>query len=440
MKGFRMPRANPETITVTNPWSYTQLNGNNFFGNSSCVVFRRDYTGGLPTVGYPRRKITNSHSVTKRYIKDRGTWTQYYSFRDDANYGGKPTVNYVNVQDSTIDGQWWLSQGISNIPSGCPYSIGPLSHDKGSLNKAIDRAIDAVADRKINLAQVFAERAQTVRLIQNTLLQIGGAAWMLRRGNWKGACESLGYHPRRKPTGQPSKDWLALQYGWLPLLNDVKGAAETLAQKMLGNALLIKVQQSAKYDWPDYSHTHRKSFAGDVLGDFRWDFNGGVTNSKCQLTFTVNNQFQRDAQVLGITDPLTLAWELLPWSFVIDWFIPIGNFVQRLNYDSGLQYVDGFTTQFTRQSGSLVPVGGTYTGNRVGSDGKKATSVLGGSAAKFEHYKLDRIWLSKPPRPSYPRFKDPFSPVHVLNALALAERAFARNRTQVKYFDDGYSS
>jgi hypothetical protein len=26
-------------------------------------------------------------------------------------------------------------------------------------------------------------------------------------------------------------------------------------------------------------------------------------------------------------DPVPMAWELLPWSFVVDWFIPIGNYL-----------------------------------------------------------------------------------------------------------------
>ncbi len=29
----------------------------------------------------------------------------------------------------------------------------------------------------------------------------------------------------------------------------------------------------------------------------------------------------------GLTDPSSVLWELTPWSFVIDWFIPIGNYL-----------------------------------------------------------------------------------------------------------------
>lgn len=30
----------------------------------------------------------------------------------------------------------------------------------------------------------------------------------------------------------------------------------------------------------------------------------------------------------GLQDPLSVAWELLPYSFVLDWFIPVGNYLQ----------------------------------------------------------------------------------------------------------------
>jgi hypothetical protein len=34
---------------------------------------------------------------------------------------------------------------------------------------------------------------------------------------------------------------------------------------------------------------------------------------------------------LGLTDPLSVAWELIPYSFVVDWFVPIGTYLDNLN-------------------------------------------------------------------------------------------------------------
>jgi hypothetical protein len=38
----------------------------------------------------------------------------------------------------------------------------------------------------------------------------------------------------------------------------------------------------------------------------------------------------------GLKDPLSVAWELLPYSFVADWFIPIGDFLQARGLSQAL--------------------------------------------------------------------------------------------------------
>jgi hypothetical protein len=56
------------------------------------------------------------------------------------------------------------------------------------------------------------------------------------------------------------------------------------------------------------------------------------------------------ARQLGLLDPLSVAWELLPWSFVIDWFIPIGAYLDVLN---GIPALKGrfLTTEVIRRVG-----------------------------------------------------------------------------------------
>ncbi len=34
---------------------------------------------------------------------------------------------------------------------------------------------------------------------------------------------------------------------------------------------------------------------------------------------------------LGLTDPYSVAWDLLPFSFIADWFIPIGTYLDNYN-------------------------------------------------------------------------------------------------------------
>jgi hypothetical protein len=41
----------------------------------------------------------------------------------------------------------------------------------------------------------------------------------------------------------------------------------------------------------------------------------------------MENEHETVNQSLGLADPLSVAWELTPWSFVVDWFLPVGDYL-----------------------------------------------------------------------------------------------------------------
>lgn len=108
--------------------------------------------------------------------------------------------------------------------------------------------------------------------------------------------------------------WLEFSYGWLPLLQDVKGAAEFLSQQLetpLQTVVRVTRQVSSKGinssspTWYKYASS-------------------GVT---AQKWYKVTISEIDTVGLSGLTDPLSVAWELVPFSFVLDWFIPVGNFL-----------------------------------------------------------------------------------------------------------------
>jgi hypothetical protein len=119
---------------------------------------------------------------------------------------------------------------------------------------------------------------------------------------------------------------------------------------------------------------------------------------------------------LGLINPLEIVWELLPYSFVVDWFLPIGNWLSSMTADAG----------FTFQGGSLSCM------SKVKSDGVKdvvwlnhptaqasgATPVLTGQSFNF----VRTCYASSPVPGLY--FKNPLSATHIANAMALLALAF----------------
>lgn len=57
---------------------------------------------------------------------------------------------------------------------------------------------------------------------------------------------------------------------------------------------------------------------------------------------------------LGLKDPLSIAWELVPYSFVADWFIPIGAWLQARGLQQAVKgtFVSSLTEKFEQRGAS----------------------------------------------------------------------------------------
>jgi hypothetical protein len=68
---------------------------------------------------------------------------------------------------------------------------------------------------------------------------------------------------------------------------------------------------------------------------------GGKLRVTCTMT--------AELETLGLLNPLSLAWELLPYSFVIDWFLPIGDYLAATTASAGMTWVNGWSRTERKQ-------------------------------------------------------------------------------------------
>lgn len=198
-------------------------------------------------------------------------------------------------------------------------------------------------DSSINLAQSFAERRQVEGMFTDYGRRLVKAYSSLRKGNVSGVFNALlgtGNRPPkgwkrtiRDTTGVASDSWLAWQYGVRPLISDLQGAVEEYWKVRAVAPVIRRYKLGASND----------ERAGATL----------VTASPPQTITTTATQkasivcyaeFQDSAQAwdqsadrLGLTNPALLAWELIPYSFVIDWFINVGEFLEASGSFTGLE-------------------------------------------------------------------------------------------------------
>jgi hypothetical protein len=260
----------------------------------------------------------------------------------------------------------------------------------------------------VNLGIAFAERNKTAQMLGDTMSSIARAYRHLRRGEWKKTCDELGIG-RQKPRGNNvPKQWLGYQYGWKPLLSDVYGSVEALAKRN-------------NRDWRVTGKGNANST--EQVGDEFFGSAGGYRVAAkgergvfVRIDAIPENDLMRSFSQLGITNPLLIAWELVPFSFVIDWALPIGQFLDSLDAMLGYGPTWCSITEFSDWRFRMDSVGGDY----VGTDGYINQYKYSTAPGTRRRLAVKRTVLRSVPLPSLPRLKDPRSLGHMANGLALA--------------------
>jgi len=107
-----------------------------------------------------------------------------------------------------------------------------------------------------------------------------------------------------------SSTWLAIQFAWLPALKDIYEGCEALHTLDQARAWTFRSNSRVRED--EYQVT-----ASGLKVERR---------TQVRYKFVLKNP-PTSWQNFGLMDPLPIIWEVLPWSFVLDWFVPVGDFL-----------------------------------------------------------------------------------------------------------------
>lgn len=136
-----------------------------------------------------------------------------------------------------------------------------------------------------------------------------------------------GINPKRASANA----WLQMQYGWVPLMSEVRNAVHVLGDMATSppNRRVTfrgSARDTVRVTNPGQTLFRRESGAYEVIGTREQTF---AMSARCTWTAEAN---QADIPAkLGLLNPAEVAWELLPLSFVADWFLPIGDYLSAFS-------------------------------------------------------------------------------------------------------------
>jgi hypothetical protein len=260
-------------------------------------------------------------------------------------------------------------------------------------------------------------------MLADSAIRIRKSYMHLRRGDIGGSARSLFEGTSRAPlrahdwnTAKPFKptarnvanNWLELQYGWRPLVDDAFGCAE-----MLSHQLTVPYQET-------YQASIRKETVSKysplsfLSGGSNWEGRPNIRPTSVAhkshrrwLRAIVSEPASLPA-LLGLLDPQQVVWELVPFSFVADWFIPIGDWMQARGGISHLTAHYWQTDQMKLFNRCVS--GGTYF--------TAPSTVLQGYTA-LSHERIDLGNTISVPLPNVKPLSKVASWQHCANALAL---------------------
>jgi hypothetical protein len=337
-----------------------------------------------------------------------------YQYEGDLLVAGEVTAQQHGICPDHVH-----HQAVHRVGCGA-FSVWngvPASPPGWLINQATTKAYLALKNQKVNFGVMFAEHKETSDMFEKHAKSIANSVKKFRSSNPKMFAQAAASSGTSKWRNIPNA-WLELQYGWKPLMSDLFGASQELSNKGA---------QGQHYTAHVKGHSRTKTL--DVVRvDFGVGTNGLVGqdisimyqfDSTVRLWYNLNSPTLATFSSLGLTNPLELVWEKLPYSFVVDWFLPIGNWLSTLDADLGWSFKTGCQSDFSQRKVSGSPYAKF---DFSGWDGINYSVPFHASGTRF-----NRATLTGPPGVGLPHFKNPFSAGHIANASSLLATAFRRN-------------
>jgi hypothetical protein len=254
---------------------------------------------------------------------------------------------------SVRDGSHGLFRTVHAAACGAPVFIGDTyrpNEVEALQNAAMTRLASKLRAYPINVGVALGEWRETASFFSDIVSRVVRIYRAARKNNLYEVFKLLKGDERDYQKWLANK-WLQYKYAVKPLMLDMYGACEALAEKDLSELWPIKLRTTMRTQvghsgtWYDHS--------GQYSADIR---------VRVRLRARVTNPLLRRLDQSGVLNPALIVWELVPFSFVIDWFIPVGDWLMNVMPPLGVEIqgtmstrVFGYLNQsYVRKSDSFV--------------------------------------------------------------------------------------
>lgn len=258
----------------------------------------------------------------------------YTSTRNTVNQSGL-TVEWSSVGANRLEG--WVTLPYKIVLAGFPFLEGLT--DTLAHNHAVNAANANVTPNDAMLLVAGAELGKTADMVRG----LGGVVNNFSSAVWAALRRTKNSRSRNIRDAQAIADaWFTTRYGILPTVSDLNGSIKALRNQWRYNERVTARGSATVSD--SNSGVLSAYWRGPVTS--QWTVKRNTVYRAGVLyepTGDLNSQLATSLG-LSVTDLVPTAYELVPFSFVLDWAFDVGTWLRAVSPKPGARCLSSWTT------------------------------------------------------------------------------------------------
>lgn len=309
---------------------------------------------------------------TAIWFQRSGTW---YRQRRPYNL----PLTYASYRGRVKSAKWSGSKDPLTVTQQYPgYDASSFNTSYDGYTRAWNRFRAEVSD-SAQLGLMLAERRQSMSMLENRLVQLARFSRALSRFRFGDAADALGVSRKdlqtmnlRRSSKAFANNFLEFRFGWSASVNDVYSACSVLSK----DVDTVRVRARGRG-----ARQITSTWSVSLYGGAYKDYNQVVLLKTLYLLgadVRIENPNLALAENLGLVNPALFVYERVPFSFVLNWFVTVEEFLSNFTAFWGYRIDNPFTTlvrvaetkltQTHRGPTTFYDSGGTFVTERCWMD------------------------------------------------------------------------
>lgn len=285
------------------------------------------------TVSYTGRvTYDQTKSFTSEHVSAEAMWSRRKPMR--------LTDTPMSIYDNKLNDSRYSTSHLG--PNGPYGKEGTLDHvypgsvdimesfDSGGA--AMTRALNKLTGDRATFGESLVESKATLDMIRNRIRLLWAFGRALRHGRLDEAARLLKFDPgstakeklkKMSADNRIASGYLEFMFGIMPVVNDIENGLKIYAE-----GLATRGQKIESRSGGHFSQARRENWQQSSLG---------LRTGKASVKGHIINERTRNLNSQGLLNVPLEVWNALPFSFVFDWFVPVGTLLGAMSGSAGLR-------------------------------------------------------------------------------------------------------